>query len=587
MKTVISIFAVIFFVMSAFEWNAAAEEIFHDGPIYVGYGQPDEVMEIGADTIFHQNGDIAVGGNGTLLINGGTLRLNGHLYIAGNASAIVDGGNFHIEGHYTNIYVIENGRFQVFNNALLHYVQFYTSQHYIIAWGNGHVQIHNSTVDCDGSVEFIHLKEHASYEAIDVEYRHWKTWYLWDDASLNLENISLAGDIVFYDRPTMSFKNTDVIMPWLYFGDGAVVNIEFPRPDTPWDPITMTLDNNLPGVSGIPWTLSIDNCRGIAWGVNPYPGSDVTISNSDLTMVLYRFKGEGIHRLDGIMVADSFYEDLIFPERPHYIEELWVKRAKPPTPDRYFRLKDTRVNWWKVDVCDTAELHGNGIVFSEMVVRDESRTFLTDSVCEGQTIHLGAIDDAFIHFDNGEVWTYISVWQNAVMVLSDSLVDWMKGYEDHGFIYQTENIAHGDSRLYCLNTFFREQPEAFDSAVVMTAFIDPLDYAKTDETIAVTGSAWIETGPGSAVEFDRYELAWSSSDSAEWTLIHQSQSPIYEGVLGNWDTSGMPQGDYRLRLSIIATNDSHEYPVSDYPAYRTVFVSLKRPLIPMALPTLR
>ena len=536
--------------------TACSNERYSEGRLAIGYAQPNQVFVIDTNTVLHQKGDIAVVGNGTLLIDGGKLHLTGNLYVAGNGTVIVDGGELHIDGSDTNIYVGESGKLVVLNGSLLHYVQFYVAQHNIIAWGNGHVELRDCSVDCDKSIEFIYMADNASYEAVNVEYHHWKTWYLWNSTSLTLENVNLAGDIVFYDSPTMSFKNTNVIMPWLYFGEGAEVDYRFPTPASANSPVTVTLNDSVQGFSGIPWSLSIKDCRYIAWGVNPYPGSDVTVRDSDLKMVMFRFLGDGMLDLEGMMVTDSYYDDTTIP-----------------VPDRRFRLVNTAVNWWKVDTCDSFRLNADGIVFSEMVARDRSRAEVLNSICQGQTIHLGAKDDAFIDFRNGEVWSYVSVWGNATVVLTDSLVDWEKGKEAHGYIYQKRNIAHGNSHLYCLNSTLREPPEAFDKAVVLFAFIEPMAPIEIGKSILVTGSAWVSGGQESNVTFSHYQLSWATENGSEWSLIKESTSPVEDDILGIWDTSALAKGEYRLRLKVWVTCDDGAHPTDEYPAYREVVLS--------------
>lgn len=532
-----------------------------EGRLAIGYTQPSQIFVVDEDTALHQNGDIAVVGNGTLLIDGGKLHLTGHLYIAGNGTVIVDGGELHIDGVGTNIYVGESGKLVVRNKSLLHYVQFYVAQHSIVAWGNGRVELRDCSVDCDKSIEFIYMTNDASYEAVNVEYHHWKTWYLWEKASLTLESVNLAGDIVFYDSPTMNFKDTNVIMPWLYFGKSAVVDYQFPAPSPADKPITVTLQDKVQGFSGIPWKLSIDNCRYVAWGVNPYPGSDVTVRNSNLTMVMFRFLGDGTFDLNDLMVAESHYDDVTIP-----------------VSDRRFRLIDTMVKWWKVDTFDSFKLNADGIVFSEMVARDGSQVAMRNSICQGQTIHLGAKDDAVIDFRSGEVWSYVSVWDNATMILTDSIVDWKKGKEAHGYIYQTSNIAHGNSRLYCLNSILRERPEAFDNALVLYAFIEPVSQLAIGQSAAIRGSAWIDSGPGNNdVTFSCYQLSWATQNSNEWHLIKKSNKPIDDDVLGIWNTSALTEGKYWLRLKIWINNDASDHPTDEYPVYREVILAAKAP----------
>lgn len=517
-------------------------QIHSSEPLVIGDNPVDEVFEIDSKTDFYHTGGIMVTGKGVLLVKG-TLYQTGNVYITGNGVLRVDGGRFHLAGNDTNIYVDKNGSCLLRNNAVLHYVQDYVGQHNIIGADNAQITFRNSWVNCDGSIEFVHLANNAYFEAIDTTYTDWTTWYLHNETTLLLENVNYAGDIVLYDSPTLTFINTTMVMPWLYFGEGAVINYTFPTEQ----PVTTVIDSNHPDISGIPWKLTMENCQHVAWGVNPYPQSDVTIRDSQLTMAMFRFAGEGTFNLQGIMRNNSYYQDETIPVK-----------------DRHFRLINTSVKWWKVDVVDNFYLNADSIIFSEMVLKDNGKAYLTNSICEGQTIHLGAQNNSFVYFERGEVWSYVSVWDNAVMVLSDSIVDWEKGK----FIYQKSNIAHGNSRLYCLNSVLKSEPQAYDSALVMVASITGPDYGEIGENISITGSASIDTGPLSDSTFSHYTLSWSTGST--WNLITTSTNPVEEGILGTWDTSGLSEGEFQLQLTVWASNDAHDNPTDAYPVYKKV-----------------
>lgn len=516
-------------------------KVYSDEFLIIGDNPVDEVFVIDTKTEFYHSSGIMVTGRGTLIVKG-TLYQNGHVYITENGTFHVDGGAFHIGGYDTNVYVDENGSC-IFSDGVLHYVQEYVSQHNLAGGDNGHFEFVNSEVNCDGSIEFIHLVGNASYTAIDTVFADWTTWYLHDHTTLSLENVNYAGDIVLYDSPTLKLVNTDFVMPWLYFGEGAVIDYTFSGLKG-----SAIIDNTVPGISGISWSLTMENCSHVAWGVNPYPGSDVTIRDSQLTMVLFRFAGEGEFDLYGIMKNDSYYKDEVIP-----------------VTDRMFRLINTSVKWWKVDVIDNFQLHADSIVFSEMVLKGSCKAYITHSICEGQTIHLGAQDNSFVYFEQGEIWSYVSVWGNAVMVLQDSLVDWQKGE----FIYQTCNIAHGNSRLYCLNCVMRSNPQAVDSALVMVESLNSADEGKIGEKIVIYGSAWIDTGPDSGITFAGYNLAWTNNGS-DWTLITESANPVQDGILGEWDTSGLTEGEYHVCLQMRVNGDTSSHPPDKYPVYKTI-----------------
>jgi len=519
-----------------------------------------EIFTIDVGSTYSHTGNIYIIGTGTLLVNG-RLNLTGTVFVGGSGSFTVDGGQFHLMGDYTNIVGYGNGRIIFRNNALLHYVQTYVSQHNIICGENARVELSDSRVSADGSSEAIVMGGNSSYHAVNMICPDWKTWYLSGQTSLTLENVNVGGDIVFYDSPTMRFVDSVGVMPWLFFDSGAVVDYQFPPgfPANPAAPITITFDDALAGVSGIPWSITMENCTYVAWGINPYPGSDVTVRNSDLAMILFRFVGSGQTQLQGIMQNDSHYDDLTVP-----------------VADRHVRLLNTSVTWWKVDVIEGYDLTADSIIFSEMMVKDDSRALLTNSICEGQTIHLGALHDAFVDFRNGEVWSYVSVWDNATMVLRNSLVDFRRGQ----YRYQTRNIAHNSARLYCLNTIFgyetdpaESEPEAADNALAMVLNLEGPAAVTPGQSADIRGSAWVKTGPLSPVVFNSYVLEVSPEGRAQWETIRRSVSQVKQGVLGTWQTSDLPSGQYRLRLTLRVDGDTGAAPTDDYPAEMVVQLS--------------
>ncbi len=528
-----------------------AEDIRHAGTLLIGVSNPDEIFDVGPSTDYYQTGDIGITNRGRLRVRG-RLHLTGHLYLTESGLADFDGGELHLAGRDTQVYVRMNARLFFRNQARLHYIQSYVGQHNLIGWENAAIDIRDTTVEADGSIEFIHLKDQASYTGANIEFHHWKTWYLYNHSALYLENVDYGGDIVFYDAPTMRFKNVEILMPWLQVGSGAQVDTVFPAPTD--GQTTITIRSGTSGFSGIPWSLTLEDCRRVMWGVSPYPGSSVTVRNSSLTMVMFRFFGSGRHEVQGTMVNNSHYDDVLLP-----------------VADRAFRLVNTDVKWWKVDVFDSAELRADSLALSEMVNRGTSRTTLAHSRVEGQTVHLGTTDDSFTSFNRGEVWSYVSSFLNGTLVLSDSVVDWQIGQAKNGFTYQKENIAHQTSRLYCLNTTMREPPQAMDQALALFAFIDPVSNGRSGSSQKISGSAWVDAGPISAAKFLKYELAWAPDGSSNWLTFATSSNQIHKGSLGTWDTRGLAPGAYRLRLTVFTQGDEGwAYPSSDFPAYRDV-----------------
>lgn len=517
--------------------------------LVVGGSDPAEVVTVAAgDSLDHQ-GDIWVVGHATLRVEG-TLRQTGQLRVVGDARLEVAGGTVELAGNDTNLWVLERGVASFTAGAHLHYRQTYVAQHALVAVGDGRLELADTDVDSEGSVEFIYLLERASYTARRVTSHSWRTWYLWDTATLDVADLNIAGDIVFYDSPTIRIARSAYVMPWLYLPDGAVVDTSFPAATAA--PISRTIDGATPGFVGIGWSLELTSCRGVVWGIDPYPGSDVTIRDSALQMVLLRYLGAGAGSVDGVLRNGSHYDD-----------------ETVPVDDRSMRLVNSDVTWWKVDVGGSFTLTARDLAFSEMMVTEQGRAEVDHSVCQGQTIHLGAQDQSFVRFTHGSVWSYVSVWDEAVMVLDDSVVDWTLAR----YLYQTRNIAHGSSRLYCLNSWLRSPPEAVDAAVVLVARVDDplLGHLGVPDAVPVSGVVWLATGPDGDVRLSRWALDWARDDLAGgWHTIATGSAAVRDGQLGVWQTGGLTPGRYRLRLTAWSAGDDGDHPTADYPAVREV-----------------
>jgi hypothetical protein len=514
------------FIWLDYPASADTKDVHTSGTLVIGDAPFNEVLYVGPETRHFHTGNVHIKNSGTLW---------------------VDGGEFHLQGKNTNIYVTHQAKMIFQNGALLHYEQAYVSQHRIIARNSGGIELYNTHVNCDGSIEFVELWDNSSFTATDTIYDDWTTWYVHDRAYLTLDSVTYAGDIVFYDSPTIRIKDTSTVMPWLHFPTGAVVDTEFPPPRF-WPPVSKIINNDQPGFSGIPWSLEVENSIHVLWGIHPTSGSDVTIRNTNpMTMVLFPFMGTGIFKANDVFQNEKYYDDIIVP-----------------VSDRRLRLVDTRVTWWKVDAREWATLFADNIIFSEMMIHNRGKVFATNSTCEGQTVHMGAKDNGFVYFKDGEVWTFVSTWQNATMVLDNTQVDWTKG----DFVYQTRNIAHGQSRLYCLNTTFEDYlPEAVDAALAMYARIE---FPEKNQTVAkgpvpVYGSAWTQRGPLNPHLFQRYELAYTASAASGWKLIKSSRTPLDRGILGWWDTSSLPAGRYQLKLTIYVYGKQKIHPTDKFP----------------------
>lgn len=536
---------------------------------------PGQTVTIGQGEEVHRTGPILVSG-GRLLVTGGKLFLNGTMSIVQGGAVEFDGAEFHHEGEDTHVFVggIDlnggggDGLLAFRNGSRLRWAQSYVSQHELHARNGSRIELEQTRVDCDAATGVVKLYNTSTYSANATTAAKqgefpgcWTTWYMHQDSNLKLDSVHTAGDVVFYDAAQIVVRNTLGIMPWLHFPRGSAADLSFPEASecTPENcpAVSMTIDRN--NASGIDWSVQIEESRLVMWGINSYPGSGVTVRDSALAMAMVRFAEDQRYLVLGEFRNGDYHEDRTFAS----------------VPDRHLRLVRSSVKWWKLDVIDLAQARMDGVIFAEMVTKNFARAFLTNSICEGQTIHLGALNNSYLYFKDGEVWTHVSAWNQALLVLDGSLVDWNLGE----FKYQKRNIAHDRARLYAINSELVSPPEAMESALATFArlgkFTERELNAKARTSTPVEGSAWIVKGPASGVVLDHWVLALRAPGAQNWIEIGRGTHEVRDAQLATihpmllwWP------GEYELRLSLVVRGDDPgtPYPTWAFPAVKKLIV---------------
>ena len=97
---------------------------------------------------------------------------------------------------------------------------------------------------------------------------------------------------------------------------------------------------------------------------------------------------------------------------------------------------------------------------------------------------------------------------------------------------------------------------------------------------AVRGSVQII---GSALHpaFQRYELYFTVEPGENWVFIGEARTnPVSNGVLGTWETGGLPDGNYSLRLRVVRQDGNYDEGFA-----RNIIVANTNPPTPTPAPT--
>lgn len=103
--------------------------------------------------------------------------------------------------------------------------------------------------------------------------------------------------------------------------------------------------------------------------------------------------------------------------------------------------------------------------------------------------------------------------------------------------------------LYLTITVFLIAASPYQEEEPKIYILSPLPGEAVQGVVSITGSTQIEG-------FSSFELAFSFRDdpTSTWFLINKGAEPIEDGLLGQWDTSPLTDGFYRIRLVVWKTD---------------------------------
>ncbi|UCE17453.1 MAG: dockerin type I repeat-containing protein [Gemmatimonadota bacterium] len=485
----------ILFSKGFIESRVPSLEADRQGDLYIG---PDyDTVFIVTDYV--QEGDIIIFGDGILVVDNAKLTLSGQLWIQDQGQALFR------------------------NNAHLHYNQFYVGQYYAWLLDRAPFEASDATVDANGVMHFVQLHDNSTYMARRTTFPDWTFRKVFDSSTLILEDVDYVGDLLVDDSCSVHFTRCDTLMPWFETPDGSIIDIQFPAPDAVDH---FEFSEATPGVDGVGFTFIVDDCRECWWSMETFPGCSVVVNNSIIRGSCFRIpSSSNTFSIEGIANYDM-HSDL-----------------NVPLHDRHVQYVNTYVYWWNWYPMDQTVFYMDSCVFGEMIGKGGSEIYAARSTHSGHTILLGSIDSAFVSFTDGLSQAFVGSWNASTLLLVNSSVLSLMPY-------QSTNLAHGNSYFLAVNSSFDYEPEAMDTALVMFAAIEGPDTGSVEAMVYILGSAWTDAGPQNPTTFDHYRLYWSPVEEPSWMLIAESTGEIHHDILGTWNTLGIDEGDYDLRLTV-------------------------------------
>ena len=467
-------------------------DIYKNDNLVVGYSNPDEQVDLSGNCVI--KGDIIV-------VNNGRLNFD-------NANIIL----------YGNILVADNGILRI-SNSSLNILSKFVYSNYMMVYGSGKVEFNSTTINLNGFNFICALLNRANLEIKDTTFDACITTGIRDNASAIVDN-SNPFEWVVQDSGKLTIKNSPgAFILWPVFGENAKVDTSFPE-GSHIDYFSIKDGEN--GFENIPINVSIENSDNILWGMMVEKGADVTIRNSSMTSTAIVSTSQDFFELNGIVNNQYFYN------RTLSIDGINL---------RYINSSVRIFNFYQRDT-DSVEIKNS--ILGEIGVEGGQQCEISNTIVDGSGGYFYTEGETTTTFIQGGLYSHTVAAQNSLQV----------------FIYSTiqngDIIAKDNSAILLANTLHNTTPQALNSGFIIDALINIPVSESVNSIIPVKGTAYLYYGEQSPVRFSSYSLSYATSENPDnWIPIVQSEeTPIENGILGFWNTSGLEPGNYTLKLTL-------------------------------------
>lgn len=461
----------------------------------VGQTDPNEVVTITEH--YFLDGNLTIVNNGVLNINQADFQIDGDIFIAGMGQLNVNGSSFTV-------------------------IQEYIYEHDATVIDHGRIEFSGVKFQSSGQSWSIGLTGNAQYILEDSEISDgFITTALLENSTARITHTKTPGEFLCFDNNDILFRNSDFLLQWLVLPDSSIVKASLPDDSllTGWH-----FSANDSNIHGIPYSIEIDSCTQVMWGLISMTGSDATFRNTDLRTIGLLFA-----------VPDSIPVNNITNESHHTDDIIGV-------PDRTLRLINSDVQTWSFYTSSNSNISVNNCIFGELIAQDSSRVHINNSVCDGSGGYLGAFHQSFLIVAGSLVRSQVISRQTGVLVGAQSA------------FLGSEIDADESSIMFLANTTTNVEPEAHNSAVIFEAQIFPVE-GVIDSQVPIIGTARLLAGPDNPIEFTGYTVEYSPDmENPSWLPTDgKHPDPVINDTLAVWDTSGLIPGDYGLQLSLFHT----------------------------------
>jgi hypothetical protein len=460
--------------------------------LIIGYPDPNEIVSITGE--YYLNGNLTIVNNGTLNIDSANFKIDGDIFIT-------NAGQLNVRDSYFTV------------------IQEFIYEHDAVVAESGILQFCGVQFRSSGQSWSNAFADSASYilKNSDISDGFITTAFLGESKGI-INNTQMPGEFLCFGPNNLEITNSDLLLMWLVLPDSSVVDFSLPNDSlvTNWN-----FSSNEPLVDNIPYSLKIDSCSNVMWGLISISGSQARFSDTEFRTIGLMFQN-----------SDSLIVSNITNESNHSDENINV-------PDRELHLINSQVHTWSFYASSNSNITIENCVFGELLAQDSSKVLINNSICDGTGGYIGAFHQSFLLITGSFIKSQVISRQNAVLVGAGST------------FWGSEIDADESSLMFIANTATAVEPQAHYSAVIFEANC-PYAEGIIDEFIPIFGTARIIKGPENPIQFYGYEVAYSPDfENPLWQQIEGFQpDTVLDDTLVLWDTQGLLPGNYALQLSL-------------------------------------
>jgi len=474
---------------------------------------------------------------GTYFHDGPIIIINGGLLHFVNASASIL-GDIYVWGANSRLYA---------DSSYLYIPQQYFYQRSLVVIDGGIVHYHNTTLDHSGLSHNLLAANNSYIEMTDVHNIGFTTNGVFGNAQISINGTNEAGEYVTTDSSQLHFRNANTILLWHNFPDTALINFTFPDGDTI---LSYTFNNTLPGVHGVEYSINVDTCTNVMWGMMPETGSDVTISDSKIRAIGLWFIGNDTIEVNGL-VNNSHYTSFT-----------------ASLSDRNLHLNNCDLQTWSIYPMDGTHVNLSGCIVGEVGSEQHSTFSGSNFSCDGSGGYMWATDTSFVLAGFCSAINSVRSQGNGILLFAYSSL--MGGYP----------MATGSSIIMVVQSSVQQEPVPLDNSCAWYALIEKPFDTYVDTTAAIIGSAWIDkTTTSNWMDFASKRLYYQASGDLIWTEITtDSTSEVRDDILGIWDTHGLTPGQYNIKMVLRDNWNNIVEAIKGVNLLPTIFVNIEEPL---------